>query len=197
MTAETSITDRLTKVGQTYAQPLFSLGLEQNIIDDVKTDLDALIAFGADESDFLSFLASPYFDAGCKKQLIEKVFRDRLTDLTMNFLMVVIKNERAFWLPSIIEAYSRIWFANYQCCQVTATVSEPISEQQVRNLNNRIAVAIRENIEFKVVVDKSIIGGIIIRYGDKVINNSVKSRLTAAVKTIINRCMERGRIDEI
>jgi F-type H+-transporting ATPase subunit delta len=197
VTQAISTTTGQVQIGQTYAQPLFALALEQNIIDDVKTDLDSLMVFSADEGDFLTFLASPNFDIKIKKELIERVFADKFNELTVNFLMVVIINGRAGLLLYIAQAYSNMWFDYYQCSQVTITVSSPLSSEQLRTLSNRIVAAMRGNIELKVVTEPAIIGGIIIRYGDKVIDNSVRSRLSAAVRTIKNRCIERGRIDEI
>ena len=185
------------RIGQVYAQAIFSLATEQKTIDDVKTDLDALMEFADKEESFLGFLASPYFNAQTKNELILKVFSDHLTQLTMNFLFVVMKNGRAGYLPFMIDRYSKLWFDNYHCCPVVATLSEPVSDERIRNLSHLIAAAIRRNIELKVVVDRSIIGGAIIRYGANVVDNSVRRRLAEAVKTIKAYCRERGRIDEI
>jgi F-type H+-transporting ATPase subunit delta len=184
-------------ISKLYVQAQFSLAEDLNIIDDIKTDLDALMVFADEEKDFLPFLDSPYFNTDSKKKLIEKVFSDRLNEITMNFLFVVIKNGRVEYLPLIIDGYSQLWFEHYHCCPVTATTSEPLSDERIRNLSHQIAAAIQRNIELKVVADPSIIGGVIIRYCDNVIDNSVRKRLTEAVKTIKSRCRERGRIDEI
>jgi F-type H+-transporting ATPase subunit delta len=185
------------RIGQVYAQAIFSLATEQKTIDDVKTDLDALMEFADKEESFLDFLASPYFNAQTKNELILKVFSDRLTELVMNFLFVVMKNGRAAYLPFMIDRYGKLWFDNYHCCPVVATVSEPLSVERIRNLSHQIAASIKRNIELRVVVDPSIIGGVIIRYGENVVDNSVRRRLAETVKTIKNYCRERGRIDEI
>ena len=185
------------RVGQVYAQAIFSLATEQKTIDDVKTDLDALMEFADKEESFLVFLASPYFNAQTKNELILKVFSGRLTQLTMNFLFVVMKNGRAAYLPFMIDRYGKLWFDNYHCCSVVATVSEPLSDERIRNLSHQIAASIKKNIELRVIVDPSIIGGVIIRYGENVVNNSVRRRLAEAVKTVKNYCRERGRIDEV
>jgi len=185
------------RISKLYAQALFSLAEELNIIDDLKTDLDSLMVFADEETDFLVFLDSPYFNTDSKEKLIEKVFSDRLNEITMNFLFVVIKNDRVELLPFMVDSYSRLWFEHYHCCPVTAITSEPLCDERIRNLSHQIATAIQRNVELKVVVDRSIIGGVIIHYGDNVIDNSVKKRLTEAVKNIKSRCRERGRIDEI
>jgi F-type H+-transporting ATPase subunit delta len=97
----------------------------------------------------------------------------------------------------MIDRYGKLWFENYHCCPVVATVSEPLSDERIRNLSHQIAASIKRNIELRVVVDPSIIGGVIIRYGENVLDNSVRRRLAEAVKTVKSYCRERGRIDEI
>jgi F-type H+-transporting ATPase subunit delta len=184
-------------ISKIYVDALFSLAGEMNVIDDVKTDLDSLAVFADEEKDFLALLESPYFNTGSKIEFIEKVFSGRYQEITLNFLSVVIKNGRVEYLPVMIETYSRLWFEYYHCCPVTATTSEPLSDERVSSLSHQIAAAIQKNIELKVVVDPSIIGGVIIRYSDNVIDNSVKRRLTEAVKNIRIHCRERGRIDEV
>lgn len=185
------------RLGKIYSQAIFSLAAEQKIIDDVKTDLDALVEFADREKDLLPFLASPYFNFETKKKLIEGVFANRLTELTMKFLFVVIKNNRIEFLGVIAEQYSSLWFDYYQCCPVSAVVSEPLSDERKRILSHKIAAALGKNIELKFAVDPLIIGGIILRYQGNLIDNSVKRRLVDAIKTIKSHCSQRGQIDEI
>ena len=197
MKGSTLISSTGAHISKLYVQALFSLARELNIIDDVKTELDSLTVFADEEKDFLTFLDSPYFKTDSKIKLIEKVFSGRYNEITLNFLSGVIKNGRVEYLPIMIDAYSKLWFEHYHCCPVTATTSEPVSDERVRSLSHQIAAAIQKNIELKVVVDPSIIGGVIIRYCDSIIDNSVRRRLTEAVKNIRIYCRERGQIDEI
>lgn len=184
-------------ISEAYAKAIFSLALEQNIIDDVNIELDYILAASREEKVFLPFLSSPYFDIESKKKLLEKVFQGRLTELTANFLFVVVKNDRAKYIPQIISEYGRLWLSSYDCLPIVATVSEKFNDEQKRDLHNRISAAVKKDIELKIVVDPSIIGGIIIRFGDNLIDNSVRKRLIETVKTIKYNCSHRGRIDEI
>ena len=100
-------------------------------------------------------------------------------------------------VSNILKEEIKQYKSKLDCCPVVATVSEPLSDERIRNLSHRIASAVRRNIELKVVVDPSIIGGVIIRYGENVVDNSVRRRLAETVKTVKNYCRERGRIDEV
>jgi F-type H+-transporting ATPase subunit delta len=184
-------------VAEAYARAVFSVALEQKTIDDVGAELDALLVFAREEKEFFDFLDSPYFGEESKKNFVQRVFAGRFSPLTTNFLFVVIKNSRARYLPFIVSKYSQLWFDNYGICPVVVTVSEEISDERKRSIQQQISDAIRKNVELRVVIDPSIIGGIIIRYGDNLIDNSVRNRLTNAVEAVINNCNQRGRIDEI
>ena len=115
----------------------------------------------------------------------------------MNFLFVVMKKWPSSDLPFMIDRYGKLWFENYHCCSVVATVSEPLSDERITIFSHQIAASIKKNIELRVIVDPSIIGGVIIRYGENVVDNSVRRRLAETVKTVKNYCRERGRIDEV
>jgi len=120
----------------------------------------------------------------------------KITDLTMNFITVVIKHNRTTYLPQIIAEYQKLWEAREKYCHVELTVARAMSADEVGKLSNDIALAINRKIKLELSVNPSIIGGIIIRYDDKVIDNTVRSRLQTAVKTIIRRGESR-KIDEV
>jgi F-type H+-transporting ATPase subunit delta len=184
-------------IADAYAGAVFSVALEQKTIDNVGTELDALLVLARQEKELFDFLDSPYYSIENKKSFVQRVFAGRFSQLTTNFLLVIIKNSRARYLPYIISRYSQLWFDNYDICPVVVTVSEQISDERKRSIHQRISDAIRRNVELKVHIDPSIIGGIIIRYGDNLIDNSVRKRLNGAVETVIHNCSQRGRIDEI
>ncbi len=184
-------------IGDAYARAVFSVALEQKAVDDVGAELDSLLLFAKEEKYFFEFLDSPYFGIETKKNFIQKVFEGQFSQLTTNFLQIIIRNSRARYLPFIISRYSQLWFDYYDICPVEVTLSEKISEETKRGIHQQISDAIHRNVELKVEVDPSIIGGIIIRYRDNLIDNSIKSRLTNAIDSVIYNCSQRGRIDEI
>ena len=184
-------------LGKIYAQAVFSLAVEQNLIDEVKDDIESLINLSRQQNDLLFFLDSPYFNNEIKQRFIEKVFTNHFSDLAVKFLLIIIKNKRVGFLPVIVDQYSQLWFDHYNCCPVNAVVSEPFDNERILGISHRIEEAIGKKIALNVVVDPAILGGIIIRYQGNLIDNSVRTRLYNAIKTIKARCSQRGQIDEI
>ncbi len=183
------ITVRLAEI---YAGTLFDLAGESEMIDTVKYNLDALAGVIASEKDFWTMLGSPYFSPEYKEQLFRKILSGKIADLTMDFLMVVIRHDRLMLLPQIVSRYNELWDDYNGYCPVKVTVSSPMTEKEVKEIADEIATAIDRKVKLTVAVEPAVIGGISIRYGDKVIDNTIRNRLLTVVKTIKNE--RKGRI---
>ena len=178
--------DAGTRVGKIYAQALFDLADLAGAIDAVKENLDFLAVIIAQQRDFAAMLSFPWFPDEDKQLLTNKIFSGRLADLTLDFLMVVIKHDRAGFLPHIAERYNELWEAHYGYCPVNVTVSKQMNDDEIKKLYADIATAIKKRVKLEMNVDPSIIGGITIRCGDKVIDNTVRARLRQVVKATTN-----------
>ena len=185
--------DKAGHISGIYAQVLSELAEQSQIVDAVKDDLDALTNLSVQIRDFKTLMVSPYFSEEHKKQLVHKVFSGRLNELTVNFLMVVIEHDRAIFLPQITTRYNEFWESYHGYCRVKATVARAMSNSETESLTEDIAAAINSKIKLELVVNPSVIGGIAIRYDNKIIDNTVINRLQLAVRQITNR----DKINEI
>jgi F-type H+-transporting ATPase subunit delta len=176
-----------------YAQALFDLAEQSQMIDAVKGELDAITAVISGDKDFEAVISSPCFYSDFKEKLVNKVFSGKLNELTMDFLMVAIRHNRMAFLPQIAAQYDSLWQSYHNYCPVKVTVSVPMSANEVEKLSAGIASAINRKVKMDVAVEPSIIGGVIIRYGDKIIDNTVRHRLQQAVKTVIEQAKSRGK----
>ena len=183
-------------LGKTYAGALFELADEYGMLGSVKDDLDSWTNLYKAEKDFEKLIISPYFSSEIKQQFISRLLSGQVTDLTMNFMTAVIKHNRTRYLPQIIAEYHKMWEAREGYCHVKLTVARTIPSPEVGKLSDDIASAINRKIKLELSVNPSIIGGIIIRYDDKVIDNTIRGRLQKAIKAIIKRG-EGGKIYEI
>lgn len=177
---------------ENYANTLFELAGEKQVIDIVKEDLETIDGIIKEEADLVKFLMSPYFSRQSKEQLMATVFAARISELTMNFLLVLIKHNRLGLLPEIILRYRELWDEKHRYYPVKVTVSHPLEPSEAEKLRADIEAAIGGTARLEWVVNPDILGGTIIRCGDKVIDNSVYSRLQAAVKTIISQVKGRN-----
>jgi F-type H+-transporting ATPase subunit delta len=180
------------RFGDIYARTLFDLADESHIIEPVADDFAALKQVLAEHPDLEAVLGSPWFSQQYKMELLKTLFSGKIADLTFDFLMVAATHNRLMFLPQMIEKYQEFWEARQGMHAVRATVPEAASAQRMQELNSTICEILNSKIKLEVLVDPSIMGGLVFRYGDKVIDNSVRSRLHRAITAIIKQQHMQG-----
>jgi len=174
------------RLAEVYARSLLELAQQSELVDDVEADLETLSALSAREPDFLTFLASPYFAEQTKRDLVRTTFEGRLRPMTVHFLFVTIDHDRGRLLPEIIERYRQVYRALRGYRTVKAVVARPLREDQKAKLSQDLAAAMHAKVDLDVHVDPSILGGVILHYGDQMLDNSVRGRLVRTVAHVAN-----------
>jgi F-type H+-transporting ATPase subunit delta len=182
-----NVIDASAHLAEVYARSLFELAERSKMLNAIKDDLEVVQNISAQEKDFRTLMASPYFTPDHKEQIVQKIFSGKLNDLTIDFLRVVIGHDRMVFLPQIITRFNELWEAHHGYKIVQVTVSRALSSQEAEKLSADIGRAINNKAKLQIGVNPSIIGGIIIRFGDRIIDNSIRSRLRRAVNTIMVR----------
>lgn len=173
-------------VADIYAKSLMDLAKQSTLVEAVAADFDAISALLSQNPDFEVFLASPYFGEHAKRELLRKVLTGKLQRLTLNFLFVMIDHNRGGLLPAIIGRYGQL-YRQYQGYQpVEVTVAQPLSDEQIEKLSRELTEAMNTKIDLDVHVDPALLGGLVIRYGDKMVDNSVKGRLARTIHQLRN-----------
>ncbi|MGA2091862.1 MAG: ATP synthase F1 subunit delta [Sedimentisphaerales bacterium] len=186
------------RIGDIYAQAVFETAQDQQMLGDVKSDLDSLGNVFNEATELKELLWSPYFTRQYKADLLEKLFAGKFSQLTMNFLMVVARHNRLKFLPEIIAGFSRLWDQRHGLVPVSITVSKNLDDLRIKKLCDEIASSLERKIRLtQSIVDPSIIGGIIIHYGDRVIDNTIRMRLLNAVQTITSQEKRWIKFDEV
>jgi F-type H+-transporting ATPase subunit delta len=170
-----------------YATVLFELAKESGTLGAVKEDLDSWTEICSAEKDFEKLIVSPYFSAEYKQQLVQKVFAGKVTELTLHFLLIVIRHDRTGVLSRIIKQFHLLWQHSQGYCNVAVTVAKPITDENTQDIAKRISEMLEKLVNVQIVINPDIIGGVVIRYDDKVIDNSVRTKLMNTAETILNR----------
>jgi F-type H+-transporting ATPase subunit delta len=143
--------------------------------------------------DFEAFLASPYFGEQAKRDMIRKILTGRLQPLTLHFLFVMIDHNRGRFLPQIVGRYHQLYrvYQGYQTVEVT--MAQPLSDDEKEKLAKELAEAMNAKIDLDVRVDPGLLGGLVIRYGDKMVDNSVRGRLARTVHQLLTYPQKRQK----
>jgi F-type H+-transporting ATPase subunit delta len=186
------------RIGDIYAQAVFETAQDQQMLVDVKSDLDSLGNVFNEAAELKELLWSPYFTRQYKADLLEKLFAGKFSQLTMNFLMVVARHNRLKFLPEIIAGFSRLWDQRHGLVPVSITVSKNLDDLRIKKLCDEIASSLERKIRLtQSIVDPSIIGGIIIHFADKVIDNTIRTRLVNAVQNVTSQEKRWTKFDEV
>ncbi len=166
------------QVNSTYGDALFQLAVEENQTDEILEELTGLMQVLNENEELIRFLTHPEVVKEDKLKLLQNVFQDRVSDAVMGTLYIVVKNDRSSELESVLEyvigrikEYKRIGIA-----YVTSAVE--LSEQQKTKVKQRlIETTDYLSMEMHYKVDATLIGGVVIRIEDRVIDSSIKRQL--------------------
>jgi F-type H+-transporting ATPase subunit delta len=106
--------------------------------------------------------------------------------MTLSFLSVTIDHNRGKLLPEIIERYKQLFRALRGYQTVTVVVAKALGPDQAAKLRQDLAGAMHAKVDLDVHVDPAILGGVILRYADKMLDNSIRGRLIRTVAQVTN-----------
>ena len=172
-------------VAQNYAETLLELASREGEEDRYGELLATVAALYADAEQFRSFLDTPRIPAAEKKRTLREVFGGRVPPLFVNFLLVVVDKRRQRWLPAIEEAYRGL--LDQKAGRVHATVrltfepDEKLEAELVEALSEKLGAAVVPHF----IEDERILGGVIVRVGDRVMDGSLRRRLDDLRATLV------------
>jgi len=163
-----------------YATALFELALEQRNVDAVKSDLDRFATLVHENPDLARLVRSPVFGADEQTKALTAVLASaNIGGLAANFLRLVASNRRLFSVGAIIKSF-RLLVARHKG-EVTAevTVAEKLEGKHLGALKNALKNVTGKDVDLDVKVDPSIIGGLIVKLGSRMVDTSLKTKLNA------------------
>ena len=158
-------------VSKVYGDALFEAAQETKCLDETFEQVLALQEILKEHEDLIQLLNHPQVVKEEKIQIIDSIFRGRVSDDMMGFLTTVVEKGRQGDIPAIFE-----YFITTVKEYVTSAV--PLSEEQKAQVTERLLTTTRYvEFEMNYEVDPSLIGGMIIRIGDRVVDSSIKTQL--------------------
>ncbi len=168
-------------VARRYAQALFSLAQEQNVTDAVADALGNFAQMIEQSADLKRLVVSPVFSAADQLKAVSALLdKYGFGGITANFIKLVASKRRLFVLPDMIRAFQALNDKAKGVTRADVTVAAPLSA----NHNATLEEALREVSGGKIVkinvnVDPSIIGGIVVKLGSRMVDASLKTKLNS------------------
>ena len=163
-----------------YATALFELALESNALDAVKADLDRFDALVAESADLARLVRSPVFTAGEQINALSAVLgRAGIGGLAARFLTVLAANRRLFAVRMIIKDFRKLLAHHKGEVTAEVTVAETLSEAHLAAIRDALKAVTKKDVQVDVKVDPTIIGGLVVKLGSRMIDTSLRAKLSA------------------
>jgi ATP synthase F1 delta subunit len=166
----------MEELAQVYARSLFEVALEQGKLDELREQL-AQFAEALDEHRELAvFFFSPYFSTQEKQAGLEQAVEGADPTL-LNFLRVLIENHRMPVIFRIRHEYDRLWEEENRLLPVEITSAIELDSQTTESLGRTIGERTGRRVQLAARVDPDILGGIVLRVGNSILDASIRNRL--------------------
>jgi F-type H+-transporting ATPase subunit delta len=163
-----------------YATALFELALESDAIDSVKADLAKFQALLAESPELNRLVRSPVFTADAQAKALAAVLDGAgIGGIAANFLAVVAGNRRLFAIGDIIKGFGALVARHKGEVSAEVTVAEPLSEAHLAEVKDELDKVTGKDVTVDVKVDPSIIGGLIVKLGSRMVDSSLRTKLHA------------------
>ena len=163
-----------------YATALFELARDEKSVDEVKADLERFEALLIESADLNRLVRSPVFSADTQARALTAVLdKAVITGISAKFLKVLTANRRLFAVTDVIRAY-RALVAKYKG-EATAevTVAEQLNDKNLDALKTALKSVTGKDVALNVKVDPSIIGGLVVKLGSRMVDSSLRTKLNS------------------
>lgn len=172
-------------VANSYGNALFELALEKNSIEDMLQEVICIQNVFKENADFRKFLSHPQISKEEKISVIENVFKGKADDDIVGLLVMIIKKDRYNEIDAILSYFINRVKEHKHIGIASVTSAVELNDEQKKNIVDRL-IELTDYKEFEIsyIVDKDILGGLIIRIGDRVVDSSLKSKLNSMAQEL-------------
>ena len=163
-----------------YATALFELARDEKSIDAVKADLEKFEAMLADSADLKRLVRSPVFSAGEQSRALAAVLdKAEISGVAARFLKVLTANRRLFAVTDVIRAFRALVARFKGEATADVTVAEKLSDKNLDALKTALKSVTGKDVALNVNVDPSIIGGLVVKLGSRMVDSSLRTKLNS------------------
>ena len=173
----------MEEIARVYGDALFDVAKEEDKIDEVRSELSEFADALNDDRDLQVFFFSPYFSSQEKREGIEKAI-DGASDEFSNFLALLAEKHRMPAIFRIRTYFDELWAEENKRLEVRLTSAVPLDEGVVKRVGDEIERQTDKKIDLEANVDEEILGGLVLRVGNMVLDASLREKLNRLRKEV-------------
>lgn len=163
-----------------YATALFELARDEKNVDAVKADLERFDALIAESPDLTRLVRSPVFSEDEQgKALAAVLAKAGISGIAANVLKLLVANRRLFVVRDVIKGFRALVARFKGEASAEVTVAEPLSDKNLDALKTALKAVTGKDVDLNVKVDPSIIGGLVVKLGSRMVDSSLRTKLNS------------------
>lgn len=170
-----------------YANAIFELASAEGELERVEAELFSLAQALDENNELRSTLTDPQLPLERKQAIVDDLIGERASSLTVGLVQFILSQGRASELPAIARAVVESSAASRDRAVGEVRSAVPLDDATVERLASALSRATGKNVEVRVIVDESVIGGIVARVGDTVIDGSISQRVESLRQAVRSR----------
>ena len=165
-----------SQVGRRYSKAIFEIAEEKNQVKEIYEMLNSAMVLYITDKEFKNFILNPLIDNEQKKSVLNEIFgKDNSENL--NILLYILDKGRMNCIKYIVAEYLKIYYRKNRILDVKATFTKELTDEQKKKLIDKLSQKTGKEINLEIKIDKDILGGGIIKIGDKIIDGSIRREL--------------------
>jgi F-type H+-transporting ATPase subunit delta len=164
-------------ISKRYAKALFDLAIETNKIDELESQSRVIREILESEKEFMQILQHPQISKEEKIQLIKDTFSSKVSDELLGLLILVVQKGRQEYLLEILNTFLDEVKEHKGIVTAVVVSAVPLKNEQLEKIKLNLTSSVKKQIQIETQVDPSIIGGLKIRVGDRVLDASISGQL--------------------
>lgn len=160
-----------------YATALFEIAKEQGAMIKFKEEALAIVNLLQETPEYMLLLGHPSVVEANKLEMVQEAFGGKVADEFVGLIELIIKKSRTEYLLDILMEFIKMAKEAEGILKGTITSAMPLTNKQIAQIETNLEQSTGKTLELEVTVDPSLIGGMIVRVGDKVVDGSIKGQM--------------------
>ena len=173
----------MEEIAEVYARALFEVAVDRDVLDTVRGQLDEFADALNDNRDLAVFFFSPYFSTEEKKDALHRAVLDAEPTF-MSFLEALLERHRMPAVFRIRTRFGEMWDEEHKLLPVDVTSAVELGEETVKSIGERVRQQTGRTVELSSHVDPDILGGVVLRVGNFILDASIRNRLQQLRKQV-------------
>lgn len=169
-----------------YATALFDIAKAKDAVEQFEDEVKTILKILNEEKEFIQILAHPQILQDEKIKVIENVFEGKVSQEIVGLLVLIVRKNRQEILLDILSQFIEMAEVEKGILRATITTAMPLDDKQLAQIKTRLENNTQKTIELDVIHDKALIGGMIIKLGDKVVDGSIAGKMQALKQQLMD-----------